>query len=131
MNRTLRRKLLVSAGFLFFGLGAVGLALPVMPTTIFWIIAAACFTKGSPAMRDRIYGYPTIGPVVEDFVEHGRIRRRAKVGAIIGVVITFAITAALLVTSSPKTVAGTAVILLGVCAYIATRPEPHETPTTS
>src|SRR3546814_18506880 len=65
-------------------LGLVGVVLPVLPTTIFWIIAAACFAKSCPAMARKIYAWPGVGPAVEAFLSHGVIARRAKIGAGIG-----------------------------------------------
>lgn len=71
-------------GFLFLGIGAVGIVVPVMPTTIFWIIAAVCFAKSDPKIRDWIYARPGVGPQVELFVERGQMTRPGKRGALFG-----------------------------------------------
>lgn len=71
-------------GFLFLGVGAVGIMLPVMPTTIFWIFAALCFAKSDPKIRDWIYARPGVGPQVELFVERGQMTRAGKRGALFG-----------------------------------------------
>ncbi|MEO1642661.1 MAG: YbaN family protein [Pseudomonadota bacterium] len=109
-------------GGLFLALGAIGLFLPIWPTTIFWILAAICFARSSPTTRDWIYSRPGVGSVVEDFVEFGRISRKSKVGALFGIGFASAICTALL---WQKTIAlsATLVTLALVATYVATRRE--------
>jgi len=71
-------------GGLAFAVGAVGIVLPVMPTTIFWILAALCFARSDPKVRDWIYARPGIGPQVELFLEHGQMTKAGKRGALTG-----------------------------------------------
>ena len=74
----------VIVGGIAFVLGAIGVPLPGWPTTIFWIIAAYCFANSRPEWRDWIYARPGVGPLIEDFNEHGVLSRKAKVSALIG-----------------------------------------------
>ena len=74
-----------------FTIGAIGIVLPVWPTTIFWIFAAFCFANSRPEWRDWIYARPGIGPIIENFNERGILTRQGKQGAIFGMAIGGAI----------------------------------------
>ena len=113
-------------GGLFLALGAIGLFLPVWPTTIFWIFAAICFARSSPEARDWIYKRPGIGPTIEDFVERGEISRPSKIAAITGIGLSAALSSWLL-RESGLILPSVLVILLLVALYVAFRREP-ETP---
>lgn len=110
-----------AGGYGFFSVGLLGVVLPVLPTTVFWIIAAACFAKGCPAMARRIYAWPGFGPAVEAFLSHGVIGRRAKVSAVVGMSVGAAVVALL-----PLPLAGrliTLAVMALAALYVATRPE--------
>lgn len=49
------------------GLGGVGIIVPGLPTTVFFIIAAWAFSKSSPKMEAWVLGLPRIGPMVVDY----------------------------------------------------------------
>lgn len=113
-------------------LGAVGLVVPLMPTTVFWILAALCFGRANPALRDRIYEHPHVGKTVEDFLSYGVICRHGKRAAIIGITISYVVVAA---TTAPgwPVLAGLGALLGAVVLWIARRPErrPHVPPAES
>lgn len=111
-------------GGLLFVMGAIGLVLPVWPTTIFWILAALAFARSWPAMRDRIYAWPRVGSVVEEFAERGTLSRKGKQHAVFGMLIGLAI--AVLVKPSLAVAAG-ALVAAGI-AYVLTRPETRPNP---
>ena len=83
-------------GTLLLGLGAIGLVLPVWPTTIFWIFAALCFARSHPPTRDWIYARPGVGTVIEDFVERGTMSRASKTAALTGMALAGALSTILL-----------------------------------
>lgn len=78
------RPLLGIAGYAFFGLGSLGLFIPGLPTTIFWILATYCFAKSKPEMAARILRFPKVGPAIRDFVDHGIIRKPGKIASTLG-----------------------------------------------
>lgn len=121
-KNTVKTLFLRAMGLACIGLGILGAFLPLMPTTIFLILAAFCFAKSAPAWRQRILDHPRFGPPVRDFVRYRRISRRGKTIALSAIAANFALTL-LLVDMAPATVAILASVLAAVSAYIATRPE--------
>ena len=110
-------------GFLFLGIGAVGILIPLWPTTVFWILAVFCLAESHPKVRDWIYTRPGVGGFIESFVERGEISRKGKIGAVVGIVPTALLSAWLFRQNLiPLTIM--LVVLLGITIYILTRPEP-------
>ena len=69
-------------GFLLLGLGAIGLLLPVWPTTPFVLAAAACFA-GSPSIWARIMKIPYFREHIENYrLRTGLSRRTVAVSLI-------------------------------------------------
>lgn len=76
------RGLLWLAGVLSLGLGIVGMVLPGLPTTVFVLIAAACFARASPRLHRWLLNHRWFGPMVQDWEAHHDMTRRAKTWAI-------------------------------------------------
>ena len=69
----------LSIGWFFVALGAIGLLLPIMPTTPFLILAAYCFKRGSDQLYQWLLRQPYLGKGVRDWDEHHVIRPPAKI----------------------------------------------------
>ena len=78
------RPLYLFFGWICVGLGIAGLALPMVPGTVFLILAAACFTRSSPRFEKWLLEHPRLGPNIVAWREHGVISPRAKLFAISG-----------------------------------------------
>ena len=69
-------------GVLFLLIGAVGVALPLLPTTPFVLAAAACFARSSPRMHAWLLASRVFGPVVSNWENKKCIPLRAKLLAL-------------------------------------------------
>lgn len=120
-RRRWHRPLLFAAGWVFTALGIVGLILPLMPGTVFLILAAWCFSRSSPRFEAWLVGHPRLGPHVRRWRETGAIARRAKYLACGSMALSFGL---LTRTSAPPiALVTTALCLIGAGAYVASRPE--------
>lgn len=81
-ERRIVRALWGSAGTLSLSMGLIGVVVPGWPTTIFLIVAAACYARSSQRMYDRILANPVFGPYVRRFRETGGMPMKAKVIAV-------------------------------------------------
>ncbi|KGJ95605.1 YbaN family protein [Colwellia psychrerythraea] len=65
-------------GIFFVGLAILGVVLPILPTTPFLLVAAACFAKSSPKMQRKLLANKTFGPLIHDWQKYRSIPRKAK-----------------------------------------------------
>ncbi len=77
------RYALLAVGWLSVALGVIGIFLPVLPTTPFLLLAAACFVRSSQRFYDWLVMHPRLGPWFRDYLEGNGIPHKAKVYTII------------------------------------------------
>lgn len=90
-----RRALLIVAGWTSLVLAAVGVALPLLPTTPFVLLAAACFLRSSPRMHRALLESPRLGPYLRQWQRDRSVPLGAKRRAYVLVVATFGLSIAL------------------------------------
>lgn len=76
------RQALLAIGWINVFLGLVGLVVPVMPTTVFLLIAAWAFSRSSDRFHSWLYNHAILGPPIRDWHQHRIIPARAKMLAL-------------------------------------------------
>lgn len=72
------------SGLISVAFGLVGIALPLLPTVPFLILAAFCFARSSPPLEARLRHHRVYGPHIRLWQDHGAITRKGKWAATIG-----------------------------------------------
>ncbi|MET0251129.1 MAG: YbaN family protein [Novosphingobium sp.] len=116
----LARPLWLAGGIVAFAVGTIGIALPLLPTVPFYLLAAFCFTRSRPEWAERLHQHPRYGPPLRAWRDRRAIGRRAKVSAIMVMALGVALTWFTL--GWPWVLIPAAVLALSG-TWIATRPE--------
>ena len=80
-SRLVRAVFLV-LGTLFVVIGVIGIVVPVLPTTPFLLLAAACYARGSQRSHAWLLANPAFGPLIREWQQHRAIPWRTKIYAI-------------------------------------------------
>jgi uncharacterized membrane protein YbaN (DUF454 family) len=108
------------AGLVAVGLGGIGIVVPGLPTTVFFIVAASCFARSSPRFEAWVLGLPRIGPMVRDHRAGLGMPRRSKAWAL-GTMWLFVGLSAVLTRSRPVVAAVIVAVALVGTWYIVRR----------
>jgi uncharacterized membrane protein YbaN (DUF454 family) len=76
------RAFFLAAGTLALVLGLIGIFLPLLPTTPFVLLAAACYARGSRRFYDWLLAQRTFGPIIHEWQHHRSIPYRTKITAV-------------------------------------------------
>lgn len=107
---------------LSFCIGVVGIFVPLLPTTVFMLVAVWAASRSSPEFAAWLRGHPRFGPAILAWESERAIPRRAKVLACLLLSISLVVIGFGDLVGWGKAVL--AVGLLGIASWIVTRPEP-------
>jgi len=107
-------------GALALGIGALGLVLPLLPTTPLVILAALAFSKGSPRFARALHGHRVFGPIIAEWRARGAIAPRYKALAL--AMMGAALAASVALAFSTAVIALQALAMTGAAAFILSRP---------
>ncbi|GGF71948.1 hypothetical protein GCM10007301_34620 [Azorhizobium oxalatiphilum] len=120
LRQVVIRHMLFGFGCVFVTLGAIGMVVPMMPGTIFLILAAWCFARSSPRFEAWLLNHRYLGPSVRRWQETGAIPLFAKVFALASFVGSWFGTRYL---GAPVYVLwGLAILFVVLSIYMVTRP---------
>lgn len=114
-------------GLLLVCVGVVGIFVPLLPTTVFLVLALPCFARSSPRLEAWLLNHPRFGAPLRAWREQRAIPQRGKIGACFGMALGFGL---FWLATRPGIVAAMAVgaAMLLSAAWIVTRPLPRKEP---
>ncbi|MCX6117445.1 MAG: YbaN family protein [Proteobacteria bacterium] len=117
------KPLLITAGFFFLILGIIGIAVPLLPTTPFLILSAACFARSSEKFHRWLYHHPKLGPPIQEWKARGAINKKSKILATILIVLNGSFPIFIIQSIQFSIRVAVAMILALVLAFIWSRPD--------
>ncbi len=103
-------------------LAGLGVALPLLPTTPFILVAAFAFARSSRRWSAWLHTHPLFGPLIHHWQQYGAISRRAKILGVTSMVGVFALSLAF---QAPLPVLGVQAMVLSASAvFLLSRPLP-------
>ena len=114
------RSLVLLLGFVCVALGLIGALVPLMPSTIFFLGAVACFAYANPRLEKWLMSFEIVATPVMAWRERGAIPLRAKIVASLGMILGFALFALSGVGAIGLSLA--AIFLAASALFIWTRP---------
>ena len=116
-----QRPLYAVLGCLSLAIGVVALVVPLIPGIVFLALAAACFSRSSPAMDKWLTTHPRFGKLITNWQTAGVISRSTKWVITASMVASFSLI--FLETQSRGIQAVVALVMLAVLVYVWRRPE--------
>jgi len=86
-----RRAALLVVGTVALVLGVVGIVLPILPTTPFLLLAAACYARSSTRLYRWLLGQPSLGPIIIQWRASRSLPPGVKPRALLVVAVTFGV----------------------------------------
>ncbi|RDI57391.1 YbaN family protein [Microvirga subterranea] len=117
------RRVQLCLGYGSIALAALGVFLPLLPTTPFLLLAVWCFARSNPATADRLYAHPSFGPLLTTWRDQRAISRRSKGLALTMLASSFGATVWL--SNGPVVPAIAGLSMGSVALYLVTRPIPR------
>ena len=119
-----KRIVLILIGVVSLALGALGVFLPLLPTTPFVLVSAFAFANSSERLHQWLLDHNVFGPLIANWRSHGAISRRTKIVSLVSMAAIIVIS--LLLRVPTHVIVIQAVVLTASALFIVTRPLPPE-----
>ncbi len=93
-----KKYLLLATGWIALTLGIFGVVLPLLPTTPFVLLAAACFAKSSPRFHHWLLTHKFFGPIIHNFQSGKGIPKQIRNNTILFIWLTMGISMLVIAT---------------------------------
>ena len=113
--------ILLFVGYLSIAIAVIGIFIPLLPTTPFLLLAAACLSKGSTRVHDWLVNRSPWAPLLSDWEQNGTIAKKTKVLATV-LMISMSGYALVAIDFHIYLKASVVLIIVLVLAFIWTRP---------
>lgn len=115
------RYVLVAIGTVSLALGLIGIILPLLPTTPFLLLSAACYARSSDRFHDALLANRVFGPPIKEWHDYRSVAKKTKIVSIIVVIISFGITIGFVLNASlPRIILS--VVALGIIIILLLLP---------
>jgi len=95
VSNSVVRPLLFAVGSISIALGVLGIFLPLLPTTPFLLLSAACYVRSSDKFYSWLVGHPVLSKYILAYLNGEGIPRKAKYYTLFTMWLTMAVSAAI------------------------------------
>ncbi|MEG1945435.1 MAG: YbaN family protein [Oscillospiraceae bacterium] len=106
--------ILLICGFLSLLIGSIGLVLPILPTTPFVLVSAACFAGSSPRLHKKLLCNKYFGEFVENYQNKTGVTRAVKVRGLVFLWVTLSVSALIFSATHVRLI----LLAVGICVSI-------------
>jgi uncharacterized membrane protein YbaN (DUF454 family) len=106
-------------GFVFLGIGAAGVVLPLLPATPFVLLSAACFARSSERWHRWMLANETFGPMIRNWESSRCISLRIKAIGILSMIVVGGYSIGFAVESPSLRLVGAGLIIVGLLTVLS------------
>ena len=83
MFKKIKKYLLIICGSCSVALGVVGIFIPVLPTTPFFLLAVFCYLRSSKKLYEWLMNHKIFGVYIYNYITYKAVLKSTKIGSII------------------------------------------------